>query len=186
MTKQSVCSGDCDFHIFGDRVIVWIPVGLTPLIFTKLLKKLAGNDWVCAEREWFLRVPGRPKTNGGAGIGIDSNTTRVVLSSFTLRHSGARLKGVGDNHTPDPNIFQFNSIQFNSYEIQNSISRQVTQIMVVIERSIRVDGMMGHIIKVQGMLIEKSKERAGSRRLREYRGSAASPAHDLAGTIQKR
>jgi hypothetical protein len=58
--------------------------------------------------------------------------------------------------------------------------------MVVIERSIRVDGMMGHIIKVQGMLIEKSKERAGSRRLREYRGSAASPAHDLAGTIQKR
>ena len=90
-------------------MIAWIPVGLTPLIFIKLLKKLAGNDWVCAEREWFLRLPRRPKTNGGAGIWIDSNTTRVVLSSFTLRHSGARLKGVGDNHTPDPDIFQFNS-----------------------------------------------------------------------------
>jgi hypothetical protein len=59
--------------------------------------------------------------------------------------------------------------------------------MVVIERSTRVDGtIVIHLIKVEGMLLEKSQEGAGSGRLREHRGSSGSPAHGSAGAIQKR
>jgi hypothetical protein len=78
----------------------------------------------------------------------------------------------------------FNSIH---KKFKNPFQGKLTQIVVVMVRSMRVDGtILVHLIKVEGMLLEESGKEQGSERLREHRGSSAGPVHVSAGAIQKR